>query len=327
MKLAAFDVGTNTVLMLVAESLPDGTFKPLLERSRITRLGKGVDKNGKLDKETSRLTLDTIAEFAEAARAAGAEKIIAAATSALRDAADGADFIQRVKEKARVELKVIPGAEEAELSRLAVKRSLDLSSDLRLLIVDIGGGSTELIRSEPDRDLTTVSLQIGSVRLTERIIQHDPPSKEEIAKLTETIDEQLEKLGWTFRPDALVGIAGTVTTIAAVALKMSDYDSSRVHGYVLAREEVSAIAKRFGELPLAERKKIPGLVEARADVIFAGSVILERVMQRFNVGHVIVSDQGVRWGLVWRELDRSSSQASSAASSQTSSGTSSQTSS
>jgi exopolyphosphatase / guanosine-5'-triphosphate,3'-diphosphate pyrophosphatase len=302
-KLAAFDVGTNTVLMLVAESQGNGKFKPILERSRITRLGKGVDRTGKLDKETSRLTLDTITEFAETARAAGVERIIAAATSALRDAGDGADFIQRVKEKANVDLKVIPGSEEAELSRLAVKRSLNLSSDLRLLIADIGGGSTELIRSEPGRDLASISLQIGSVRLTERIIQHDPPSEEEIRKLTATIDEQLEKLGWSFHPDVLVGIAGTVTTVAAVALEMQDYDASRVQGYVLMRDEVAAIAKRFGEVTLEERKKIPGVLEARADVIFAGSVILERVMKRFNVAHVIVSDQGVRWGLVWRELD------------------------
>jgi exopolyphosphatase / guanosine-5'-triphosphate,3'-diphosphate pyrophosphatase len=302
-KLAALDVGTNTVLMLVVESERDGKFKPILERSRITRLGKGVDRTGKLDKETSRLTLDTITEFAEAARAAGAEKTIAAATSALRDASDGADFIQRVKEKANVDLKIIPGSEEAELSRLAVKRSLNLSSDLRLLIADIGGGSTELIRSEPGRDLASVSLQIGSVRLTERIIQHDPPSQEEVDKLTAAIDEQLEKLGWTYRPDVLVGIAGTVTTIAAVSLNMRDYDASRVQGHVLMLDEVSAIVKRFGEATLEERKKIPGVLEARADVIFAGSMILERVMKRFNVGHVIVSDQGVRWGLVWRELE------------------------
>jgi exopolyphosphatase/guanosine-5'-triphosphate,3'-diphosphate pyrophosphatase len=309
-KLAAFDVGTNTVLMLLVESDGSGKFKPTLERSRITRLGKGVDRTGKLDKETARLTLDTIAEFAEAARAAGAEKIIGVATSALRDASDGIDFIQRVKEKANIELKIIPGSEEAELSRLAVKRSLNLSADLRLLIADIGGGSTELIRSEPGRSLTSVSLQIGSVRLTERIIQHDPPSKEEIEKITATIDEQLERLGWAFRPDVLVGIAGTVTTIAAVALGMRDYDGARVQGYVLMRDEVSAIVKRFGEATLAERKQIPGVLEARADVIFAGSMILERVMNRFEVGHVVVSDQGVRWGLVWRELETARPRAS-----------------
>ncbi len=134
------------------------------------------------------------------------------------------------------------------------------------------------------------------MRLTERIIQHDPPSKEEIEKLTATIDEQLEKLGWTYRPDVLVGIAGTVTTVAAVALKMREYDGSRVQGYVLQRDEVAAIVKRLGEMTLAERKKIPGVLAARADVIFAGSLILECVMQHFDIASVTVSDQGVRWG-------------------------------
>lgn len=309
MKLATFNVGTNTVLMLVVEFRGDRKLKSILERSRITRLGKGVDRTGQLDPEASRVTLETIAEFAESARAAGAEKIVAVATSALRDAGDGADFIQRVKEKAGVELKVIPGAEEAELSRLAVERSLSLGSDLRLLIADIGGGSTELIRSEPGRDLAGVSLQIGSVRLTERIIQHDPPSKDEIEKLTAVIDEQLEQLGWSFHPDVMVGIAGTVTTIAAVALKMRDYDAARVQGHLLSRDEVAAIVRRFGEVTLDERKKISGVLEARADVIFAGSMILERVMQHFNADHVTVSDQGVRWGLAWRELERTSSYA------------------
>ncbi len=308
MKLATFDVGTNTVLMLLVELQGNDKLKPLLERSRITRLGRGVDRTGKLDPENSERTLDTIAEFADEARSAGAEKIIAVATSALRDAADGADFISRVKDKAAVGLKVIPGLEEAALSSLAVKRSLHLSSDQRLLITDIGGGSTELIRSEPGHDLDSVSLQIGSVRLTERIIEHDPPSQEEIEKLTVTIDENLDKLGWSFRPEVLVGIAGTVTTIAAVALEMSDYDSARIQGHVLKREEVAAIVKRLGEVTLAERKKIPGILAARADVIFAGSLILERIMRRFDVSNVTVSDQGVRWGLAWRELERASNQ-------------------
>ncbi len=304
MRLASFNVGTNTVLMLLVETQADGNLKSIIERSRITRLGKGVDRTGNLDPQAAQNTLDTIAEFADEARAAGAEMIIAAATSALRDAADGADFIERVKKKTGVDLKVIPGLEEAELSRLAVERSLKLDPNARLLIEDIGGGSTELIRSEPGRDLASVSMQIGSVRLTERIIQHDPPSKEENDQLIATIDEYLEKLGWLFRPDVLVGIAGTVTTIAAVSMGMRDYDAARVQGHVLQLEEVAAIVKRFGDVPLAERKKIPGLLEARADVIFAGSSILERTMRHFNIASVIVSDQGVRWGLAWREVER-----------------------
>jgi len=308
-RLATFDVGTNTVLMLVSESDGEGKLTAVLERARITRLGKGVDRTGNLDPENSQCTLDTIAEFAAAARAVGAEKILAVATSALRDAGDGADFIRRVKEQAGVELQVIPGLEEASLSSLAVKRSLNLPADRCLLIADIGGGSTELIRCESGGEIASMSLQLGSVRLTERIIRHDPPSKEEIEKLTATTDEQLAQLGWSFRPEVFVGIAGTVTTVAAVAMGMRDYDASRVHGHVLQRDEVAAIVKRLGEMTLAERKKIPGVLAARADVIFAGSLILQRVMQHFDIASVTVSDQGVRWGLAWRELDRAAARA------------------
>jgi exopolyphosphatase / guanosine-5'-triphosphate,3'-diphosphate pyrophosphatase len=308
-RLATFDVGTNTVLMLVSESDGEGKLTAVLERARITRLGKGVDRTGNLDPENSQRTLDTIAEFAEAARAVGAEKILAVATSALRDAGDGADFIRRVKEQAGVELQVIPGLEEASLSSLAVKRSLNLPAARCLLIADIGGGSTELIRCESGGEIASMSLQLGSVRLTERIIRHDPPSKEEIEKLTATTDEQLAQLGWVFHPDVFVGIAGTVTTVAAVAMGMRDYHASRVHGHVLQRDEVAAIVKRLGEVTLAERKKIPGVLEARADVIFAGSLILQCVMQHFDIASVTVSDQGVRWGLAWRELDRAAARA------------------
>lgn len=310
MKLAAFDIGTNTVLMVAVESQSPAHVETLFERARITRLGKNVDRTGKLDTESSRVTFEAILEFANEARAAGVEKIVAVATSALRDAADGAEFIRRVREKAGVDLKVISGNEEAELSSLAVKRSLNISPYLRMLITDIGGGSTELISSEPGRALETVSLQIGSVRLTERIIRSDPPSEEERLRLRSVVDAELGKLRWSARPDVLVGIAGTVTTIAAVALQMRQYDAARVHGYVLSRDEVAGVMRKFAELDLQQRKRLPGLLPARADVIFAGSVILERIMNRFKIEHVIVSDQGVRWGLIWRALDRMQSPAS-----------------
>lgn len=303
MKLATFDVGTNTVLMLAVEAAAGRKPIPLLELSRITRVGKGVDRTGRLDPEAVRRTLDTIVEFAAMARAAGVEKMLGVATSAIRDAGNGAEFIREVRQKAGVDLQVITGREEAELSRLAVVRGLALDPSLRLLIADIGGGSTELIRSQGD-SIAMASLQIGSVRLTERIVRHDPPSPEDIAALRSAIDQQLDHLGWLYRPDALIGIAGTVTTVCAVALGLESYDSSIVHGHVLAREDVSRVVKRFGDLPLTERRKLKGLAEARADVIFAGGMILERIIARFQAPGVIVSDQGVRWGLVWRELER-----------------------
>lgn len=302
-KLGALDVGTNTVLMLVAEGDFAGGIHTLADLARITRLGRGVDANGSLDPAAVALTLDTIAEFAARARALGAEKIVGAATAAVRDASNGAAFIAEVKRRAGIDLEVISGETEAQLSWLAVRKGLQLDPADKVLVVDIGGGSTELIRAEPGRKLEVASLQIGSVRLTERIIHHDPPLAREAADLRLAIDDALRGLGWDFAPDTMVGIAGTVTTVCALTLRMEKYDPAIVHGYRLSLAEILETLARLAAAPLEQRKQLPGIEPARADVIIAGAAILERVMGHFGLNQVIVSDQGVRWGLLWRELE------------------------
>ncbi len=308
-KIAALDVGTNSILMLAVEASPDGSVRPLLDLSRTTRLGRGVERNRALDPNAARLTLDTIVEFANAARAAGAGRIAAVATSVLRDAVNGDAFIAQVRERAGVELEVISGRTEAELTYLSVARGLKLNRAGRILTVDIGGGSTELIATGPHREIVLASLEIGAVRLTERIFRHDPPSPAEQHELCATIDQALRGLNWKFRPDTMVGIGGTITTLCAIALEMEPYESARVHGHVLSRGEISRLGERLGALALAEREKIKGLPKDRADVIVAGAAILERVMEHFAAQNVVVSDHGVRWGLMWRELDRLSGKA------------------
>jgi len=303
-RIATIDVGTNTVLMLAVEPRSDGTLVPLADLARITRLGRGVERSGRLDPAAAQTTLDAIVEFAVRARELGVERITAVATAALRDVADGASFLAQVRAKAGIELSVISGETEAQLSYLAVVRGLRLDPAARVLIVDIGGGSTEFIRTEPGAELHAVSLQMGSVRLTERHIHHDPPAPAEVTALRATIDNEIDSLNWNYRPETMVGIAGTATTVCAVALKLIDYDSATVHGYRLSRAEVGHTLELFGTLPSQERRKLPGLVEGRVDVIFAGTAILERVMARFDVEEVVISDQGVRWGLAWREIDR-----------------------
>ncbi|MGO9266543.1 MAG: Ppx/GppA family phosphatase [Candidatus Binataceae bacterium] len=303
MRLAALDVGTNTVLMLVVETTADGSLRKLAEMSRITRLGRGVDAKGELDPAAAVKTLDAIAEFADQARALGAAKILTAATAALRDASDGADFIARVKARAGLDLDIISGKTEAHLAYLSSIKGLKLDLTSKLLIVDIGGGSTELIRAQPGGEVEGISLQIGSVRLTERIVHSDPPHAREAADLRIAIDEALASLRWNFTPDTMVGIAGTVTTVCAVALGLTQYDAERVRGYQLAHSDVLRVLGQLGSVPLEERKQLPGVEPGRADVIFAGAAILERVMAHFKLDRVIVSDQGVRWGLIWRELN------------------------
>ncbi|HTR63392.1 MAG TPA: Ppx/GppA phosphatase family protein [Candidatus Binataceae bacterium] len=304
MKIATFDIGSNTVLMLAAEVDEQRRPRVLAELMRITRMGRGVDKNKRLDPNSAASTLAALEEFAGKARDLGVERMVAAATAALRDASDGPEFIARVKERAGLTLQIIPGSEEAALSHLAVVRGLNIDPASPLLIVDIGGGSTELIRAEPGKDLAMVSLQIGSVRLTERCVSSDPPSDSDAASVASTVDSALDQLGWNYRPANLVGIAGTVTTLCAVALGLRTYEAGVVHGHRLPRAEIERVIKLIRSMPLADRLKLPGLPEGRADVIFAGATILERVMKRFSAADVMVSDQGVRWGLMWREIDR-----------------------
>ena len=304
MKLAAFDVGSNTVLMLVVESGTDEKPRVLADLSRITRLGRGVDARGRLDPESAALTLDTITEFTQQATELGAEKIVGVATAALRDAADGPDFLRDVKQHAGVTLEVISGQTEAQLSYLSTQKGLGLGTAEKLLIVDIGGGSTELIRAEPDRALEVISLQIGSVRLTERVIRHDPPLTSEAENLQAAADRALRQLGWSYRPTRMVGIAGTVTTLCAIKIGLKRYSSDAVHGYRLGAAEISGLTELLGSMPLEQRRQLPGMEPGRADVLFAGGIILQRVMNYFECGEVIVSDQGVRWGLMWREIER-----------------------
>jgi exopolyphosphatase / guanosine-5'-triphosphate,3'-diphosphate pyrophosphatase len=303
MRLATLDVGTNTVLMLVAERDPAGAVHAIADFARITRLGRGVDSSGRLDPDAAAQTLATIVEFVQKARELGAEKIVGVATAALRDVSDGAEFIAQVKARAGVDLEIITGETEAQLSYLAVTRGLQLDPAAKLLIADIGGGSTELIRVEPGRELDVASLQIGSVRLTERFVHHDPPTAHEAMDLRLAVNEALQALEWEFSPDQMVGIAGTVTTVCAIVLGLAAYDPKVVQGHRLSQGDVIATIAKLGALPLEERKKLPGLEPGRADVIFAGAAILERIMCHFNMNELVVSDQGVRWGLLWRTLE------------------------
>jgi exopolyphosphatase / guanosine-5'-triphosphate,3'-diphosphate pyrophosphatase len=302
MKIAALDVGSNTVLMLVVECNVDEQPCVLADLARITRLGRGVDACGRLDPESAALTLDTIAEFITNAQALGAERIVGAATAALRDAADGSEFLAKVKQRTGLTLEIISGQTEAELSYISTREGLGISPAEQLLIVDIGGGSTELIRAEPDHALEAVSLQLGSVRLTERIIHHDPPTPKETDTLRAILDESLRELGWNYRPAKMIGIAGTITTLCAIQLGLKRYASERVHGCPLEAAEILNLIDLLGSIPLEARKQLPGMEAGRADVLFAGAVILERVMNHFGCRKVLVSDQGVRWGLMWREL-------------------------
>jgi len=300
-RFATLDVGTNTVLLLVAETDGSG-FRPVIERAEITRLGKGVDKTGRLSEESLEATVRAISRFASEARELGASEIACIATSASRDAANGQEFLARLRSEAGIEAEIISGEIEAELTYLSAAR--DVGTDKPIAVLDIGGGSTELVIGTTERVSFKRSFDIGSVRLTERFIRSDPPSPSEHEEMRRYVDSVLAEAPPAPEGFRFVGVAGTVTTVCAVARSIAPYDSQRVHLSRLGLGEVRAETDRYFRLDLAQKRELAGMEPKRADVIAAGALILERAMVRMGAEEVIVSDRGIRWGLLYHRFGK-----------------------
>lgn len=298
-RVASIDIGTNSVLLLIAEGDDSGA-RPLVERATITRLGQGVDKTRRLAPEAIDRTLDCLSRYAEEIRAAAPAELLVVGTSAMRDAEGGASFRERAAAILGVMPRVASGDEEAELTFLGALSGIDATGDV--LVFDVGGGSTEIITGPaggPPRD--KISLDIGSVRLTERHVRSDPPGAAELAAVRADVRSALAAV--PFRPvGQLVGVAGTVTTLAAFTKNIAPYDAGRVHGLTLGLSEVARATAELSALPLEERKRLASIDPKRADVIVAGAALVEEVMRFCAAEAMIVSDRGVRWGLVSRAL-------------------------
>lgn len=305
-RVAAIDIGTNSVLLVIAESASDvgGFARPVLERATITRIGRGVDRTRKLDPEGVARTLDCLRDYATSIREAKVSRLAVVGTSALRDASNGETFLREAEGLLGIRPQVIGGNEEARLTFRGALTGLSLQGPV--LVVDIGGGSTEVIAGRAgERDaerLVAVSLDVGSVRLTERYLQTDPPSPAEVERVAAAVGAALALAPPPHPESHLVGVAGTVTTLATVTLGLDVYDHSVVHGRTLSRGAVDACTNLLAGSTLAERRVLPGLDPARADVIVGGAVILREVLSWAGVSQLTVSDRGVRWGLVERLL-------------------------
>jgi exopolyphosphatase/guanosine-5'-triphosphate,3'-diphosphate pyrophosphatase len=306
-RLAAIDIGTNTILCVIVELENNDRFKVVDDLAEITRLGEGVDRTGRINPEGERRSLEVLRRYVGRCRELGVDEIIVAGTSALRDARNGSEVRARFSEALGLEIRVLSGEEEAATSFLAVQRGLPLG-DQELLVIDIGGGSTEFIWGNKSGIRRASSVDVGSVRLTERFLHSDPVRDDECGEMIRAIDAAIKSLIMeSDKPSSgltLVGIAGTFTTLAAVEKKLTRYSHSEVHGSSLSLSEVRRQVKLYKDKTIAERKKIPGLESKRADVIFAGASLIERIMERLHAERVIVSDQGVRYGLLHKRLDR-----------------------
>lgn len=298
-RFATIDVGTNSVLLLVADRTPEGEFQPVLERAEITRLGRGVDKSRRLSPEGMEATLAVITAFADEARSLGAEGIAVSATSAARDAQNGAEFLAAAKERAGITVEIISGELEAQLSFASAYMDFGKDAAGPLLVIDIGGGSTEFIYGNTaGRVEFRHSYDVGSVRLTERFVQTDPLSPAERERVSSFLRETFSTLPPPPPASKLVGVAGTVTTLYALQHRVEPYDSSRVHGGSLTRAELEKQVDQLCTLPLAERQKLPGLQPKRADVIPCGALILLEALRALGLFECRVSDRGLRWGLM-----------------------------
>jgi exopolyphosphatase / guanosine-5'-triphosphate,3'-diphosphate pyrophosphatase len=304
-RFAFIDIGTNTILGLIAELKNDGSFDVLDDLAEITRLGEGVQRTGRISPEGEERSLKVLRCYLERFESLNVEEIIAVGTSALRDARNSAEVRGRLKEQLGFDVRVISGDEEAAYSFLAVQRGLPLNRR-ELLVVDVGGGSTEFIRGSEAGVSQAVSINIGSVRLTEQFLHADPVRKEECEKMRLAIERELALLPHQWLKDSsiltLVGIAGTFTTLSAVEKKLARYAHGEVHGSRLTLSEVRRQVALYQGKTIAERKAIDGLEPKRADVILAGATLIERVMTVFDLQQVIVSDHGVRYGLLHERL-------------------------
>ena len=297
MRVAAIDVGTNSTRLLVAEEQPGG-FRPIDRRMVITRLGQGVDRTRVLAPDALERTLRAIAEYAATCGELGVARLRVTGTSAVRDAHNKDEFFDGVRKLTGSDPELLTGDQEARATFLGTLT--DLAPGGSVLVVDIGGGSTELIvgDGEPQR---LVSLDIGCVRMFEKHLESDPPTAEEIADLRAEVDALLSAAKAELHVPAgtrLIGVAGTVTQLATLKSGSPVYDPDITHHSVLTHGDVRLIARRLESLTYTQRKRVKGLEPGRADVIVSGAEILLAVMETFDLPEVLVSERDILDGLV-----------------------------
>ena len=296
--VAAIDCGTNSTRLLITEAIDR---PPVTRLMRITRLGQGVDDSGRLAPEAIDRTVEVLKEYRTAMDQHGVERVRITATSAARDAANREDFFSAAEHIVGVRPELLSGDEEGRLSFAGATAELD-PADGPFLVVDIGGGSTEFVvgnaGAEPDG---VVSVDVGCVRLTEKFLHHDPPEAEELSQAISVVHDYLDDVARDLPSikDAqrLVGLAGTVTTVAAVEIGLPAYDRDRIHHFVLTKAAAEDVFRTLATESRADRIHNPGLEEARADVIVGGAAVLVSVMRHFEFDECLVSEADILDGL------------------------------
>lgn len=304
-KIGAIDIGTNSMRIFIGK-VENGRIVEGFKDLRTTRMGENVDKTGKLSTDAINRNIDALKEFINIAKNEGISHMPIIATSAVRDAKNKETFIKRAKEEVGVNIEVITGEREAELGFLGVLRGLK-EKNKNILVLDIGGGSTEFIFGNESGIKHLISINIGAVRMTEKFVTTDPICKKEIQHMIKAIDQSIEKTIHDlkkFKIDTVIGIGGTATTIAAVSQKLNVYDREKIHNFEIKQDEVKRILDLFLSKNLKERKQMAGLQPKRADIIPAGTIILDRILTGLRIDAIKISEYDNLEGLVFDQIDK-----------------------
>jgi exopolyphosphatase/guanosine-5'-triphosphate,3'-diphosphate pyrophosphatase len=296
-RVAVVDIGSNSTRLLVAE-VGDGTVAELDRRSIVTRLGQGVESDGRLGEEAQQRVFAALDDYAPALE--GCERRLAVLTSAVRDADNGAGFAAAVRDRYGLDARTLSGDDEARLTYLGATAARDRRDATELLVIDIGGGSTELVLGARGEVGFHVSTQAGVVRHSERHLHHDPPRPEEMDALARDVRAIFEAAVPTSareRAEAAVAVAGTATSCAAIDLGLEPFDPSRVEGHVLTSDRLAEIRASLAALPLPERRQVAGLHPDRAPTIVAGTILLGEALEAFGLGAFEVSERDILWGV------------------------------
>lgn len=294
MKKAVLDVGSNSIKFLLAEKQKDGTLRPLVDKKITTRLGENLQTTGQLLPGNIEKSIEAFANFVQEAKKLGAEEIAAVGTMALRTASNSQEVIRRIRRETGVKLKVLTGQDEAYLSYLAVSQYMNLKEPP--IIFDIGGASTEFIWNEEKRQ----SIPLGAVTITEDFSLSDLIQKEQLDNTLLNIKECLSSYDINGQAKNLVGVGGTLTTMAAVKKNLIIYCAETIHRTKLTIEDVDQQITLYKNKTKRERQDIPGLDPERADIILAGACIVKAILEAFNAKLLLVSDRGLRHGLMYK---------------------------
>jgi exopolyphosphatase/guanosine-5'-triphosphate,3'-diphosphate pyrophosphatase len=313
MKLAAIDIGTNSTRLLITD-YRNKKFIPLERKMEITRLGKSVGKNKTILKDSARKTLEVLSGYWRMLKDYDVKKYRTVGTSAIREASNGDWFVSYVHEHLGMRIDVVSGREEAKLDFYGAVRNvvsnhpaLKSETGTAILVLDVGGGSTEFILGDCNCNMElTISIDLGSVNLTERFIGYGMPDNDDLNKMrryiTSKLEDTIEKIK-THKSLFIIGVAGTVTTLAAIDLKLKVYDSQKIHKHVLDFERIAEIQRHLCGLDIEERKKVTGLDPARADIIIGGTEIVLMILKMLDRREILVSERDILDGIIYTLID------------------------